>query len=157
LLHSFSAIVIPIYKKGDLKDCENYRGTSLLNSGYKIFPNISKNKLSRYYESILGEEQNGFRKGRSYSDGYFTMKVLLERHRKFNMKTHVAFVDLKKAFDRVNRTKLPEILQNENIPQQIIQNIYNLYKTNFISVKIEDRKSEWKVIDKAADFHQYSS
>jgi hypothetical protein len=44
-------------------------------------------------------------------------------------------------------TKLLEIPQNDSIPQQIIQNIYNIYKTNLISVKIEDRKSEWKVID----------
>jgi sorting nexin-29 len=71
------ASVIPIYKKGDRKDCENYRGISLLNSRYKIYANIIKNKLSRYYGSILGEEKNGFHKGRSYIDGYFTMKMLL--------------------------------------------------------------------------------
>jgi hypothetical protein len=70
------------------------------------------------------------------------MKILLEKHREFNMETHIAFVDLKKAFDRINRTKLFEILQNDNILQQIIQNIYNLYKTILILVKIEDRKSE---------------
>jgi hypothetical protein len=46
----------------------------------------------------------------------------------------------------MNRPKLLEMLQNDNIPQHI-QNIYNLYKTNLILVKIEDRKSEWKVID----------
>jgi hypothetical protein len=94
-----------------------------LNSRYKIYVNIIKKKLSRYYESILGKEQNGFRKGWSCSDGYLTMKILLEKHREFNMETHIAFVDLKKAFDKINRTKLLEILQNDNIPQQIIQNI----------------------------------
>jgi hypothetical protein len=115
----------------------------VLNSAYKICINIIKNKLSRYYESILGEEQNGFRKGWSCSDGYFTMKTLLGKHREFDMKTHIAFVDLKKVFNRVNKTKQFEILQNDNNPQQIIQNIYNLWKkANLISVKIEDRKSE---------------
>jgi hypothetical protein len=99
----------------------------LLNSVYKIYTNIIKNKLSRHYESILWEEQNGFRKDRSCSDGYFTMKTLLQKHRDFNIKTHITFVDLKKkAFNRVNRNKLLEILPNDNIPQQIIQNIYNL-------------------------------
>ena len=48
---------------------------SLLNTGCKIFSAIIKNKLNRY-ENILGEEQNGFRKGRSCCDGYFTMKLL---------------------------------------------------------------------------------
>jgi hypothetical protein len=29
------AIIIPVFEKGNIKDCENYRG-NLLNSGYKI-------------------------------------------------------------------------------------------------------------------------
>jgi hypothetical protein len=82
---------------------------------------------------MLEEKQNGFRKGRSHV--VMSMKILLEKYREFNMETHIAFAGLKKAFDRVNRTKLLEIFQNDNIPQQIIQNIYNLYKTNLISVK----------------------
>jgi hypothetical protein len=75
------------------------------------------------------------------------MKILLEKHREFNVEAHIAFVDLKKAINRVNRTKLLEFLQNDKICQQIIQNIYNLYKSNLILVKAEDIKSELKVSD----------
>jgi sorting nexin-29 len=57
------AIIVPLHKKGDIKKCENYRGISLLNSGYKIYANIIKNKLYEYYKGKLGEEQNGFRRG----------------------------------------------------------------------------------------------
>jgi hypothetical protein len=114
---------------------------------YKIYANITKNKSSRHYQSILGEEQKYFHTGQSCSNRNFTIKILLEKHREFNMEIHIAFVDLRKAFNRVNRTKLLEILQNDNIPQQITQNIYNLYRTNMISVTTEDRKSEWKVND----------
>jgi hypothetical protein len=49
-----------LHKKGDIKKCENYRGISLLNSGYKIYANIIKNKLYEYYKGKLGEKQNGF-------------------------------------------------------------------------------------------------
>jgi hypothetical protein len=38
------AIVIAIHKKGYRKNCENYRGISLLNSGYNIYANVIKNK-----------------------------------------------------------------------------------------------------------------
>jgi len=85
------SLVIPIHKSGNRNNCDNYRGISLLNAGYKIFANIIRNKLYSYYEQILGEEQNGYRKGRSCCDGYFTMKILIEKHREFNKETHNRF------------------------------------------------------------------
>jgi hypothetical protein len=75
------------------------------------------------------------------------MKILIEKHHEFNMETHIAFVDFKKAFHRVNRKELLRILASDQVQQQTIQNIYNLYKTNLISVKIEDKLSEWREIN----------
>jgi hypothetical protein len=51
---------------------------------------------------------------------YFTMKILIEKHREFNMETHIAFVDFKKAFDRINRKELLRILASDQVPQQTI-------------------------------------
>jgi hypothetical protein len=31
-----------------------------------MYANIIKKKLNKYYDNIIGEEQNGFRKGRSF-------------------------------------------------------------------------------------------
>jgi hypothetical protein len=58
-----------------------YRGISLLNTGYKIYASIIKNKLTKFYENLIGE-QNGFRKGRSCSDGYFSLKLIIEKHKR---------------------------------------------------------------------------
>jgi hypothetical protein len=116
----------------------------VLNTGYKICADIIKNKLNKYYDNVIGEEQNGFQKGRSWCDVYFTMKILIEKHCEFNMETHIAFVDFKKAFNRINRKELLRILASDQVPQQTIQNVYNLYKTNLISVKIEDKLSDWR-------------
>jgi hypothetical protein len=78
------AIVIPIHKKGDVKNQENYRGNSLLNSGYKIYASIITSKLTEHYNKI-GEEQNRFRKGRSCSDGYFPLKMIIQKHWELNI------------------------------------------------------------------------
>jgi hypothetical protein len=57
-------------------------------------------------ETILLEEQNGFRIGRSCIDNVFIIKQTIEKRGEFNLKTHMAFLDLEKAFDRVNRNQL---------------------------------------------------
>ena len=52
---------------------------------------------------MLLEEQNGFRIGRSCIDNVFIIKQTIEKRREFNLETHIDFLDLDKAFDRVNR------------------------------------------------------
>jgi len=59
------AIIIPIHKKGDKSNCENYRDISLLNSAYKAFAKILLKRVTPYAEENLDEYQCGFRKGLS--------------------------------------------------------------------------------------------
>ena len=67
------AVMIPIHKKGDKLDCNNYRGISLLSVAYKVFTKIIYNRLLKYTEDIIGEYQCGFRPGRSTIDHIFSI------------------------------------------------------------------------------------
>lgn len=49
------AFVIPTFKKRNLKDCENYRGICLPNSGYETFTRLINSKLEAHYRDILGQ------------------------------------------------------------------------------------------------------
>jgi hypothetical protein len=91
--------VVPIFKKGDRKDPRNYRGISLLNACYKIYAKILNGKLKTYAETFIMEPQNRFRSGRSCIDPIFSIKLLLEKRREFNLETHFLFLDYEKAFD----------------------------------------------------------
>jgi hypothetical protein len=42
------------YKKGDKRDCSNYRGISLLSTTYKILSNILLSRLTPYAKEIIG-------------------------------------------------------------------------------------------------------
>ena len=72
-------IIVPIYKnRGDKLQCKNYRGISLLCTGYKIVTTVLNNRLKKYTEHIIGEYQAGFRTRKSTTDQIFTVKNLLE-------------------------------------------------------------------------------
>jgi hypothetical protein len=59
------SIICPIHKKGDVMECANCRGVSLLNIAYKILSSILFMRISPFSESITGNYQCGFRKNRS--------------------------------------------------------------------------------------------
>ena len=54
------SIIVPIHKEEDKKDCNNYRGISLLPSTYKILSNILLSRLVPYEKEIIGDYQCGF-------------------------------------------------------------------------------------------------
>lgn len=66
-------IIFPLYKKGPPELAQNYRGISLVNSGYKLYASIIKKRLSVFVEKnvILPDCQNGFRAKRSTIDNIY--------------------------------------------------------------------------------------
>jgi len=54
------SIIVPIHKKGDKADCNNYRGISILPTTYKILSNILLSRLIPYAEEVIGDHQCGF-------------------------------------------------------------------------------------------------
>jgi hypothetical protein len=55
------SITVPIHKKVDKTDCNNYRGISLLSTSYKMLSNILLSRLSPYIDEITRDHQCGFR------------------------------------------------------------------------------------------------
>jgi hypothetical protein len=43
-----NAVINPIFKKGNRKEPKNYRGTSILNTCYKIYSKILNMELQKY-------------------------------------------------------------------------------------------------------------
>jgi hypothetical protein len=127
-------VICPIFKKANKWDCNNYRGISLLNVAYKVYANIITRRLNIINEYILSEEQCGFRKGRSYSDCIFITEQLIQKRREFNLSTYVLFVDCEKAFDRVPRGKMWNIMKNKGFPDHIVKAVRGLYINTRIKI-----------------------
>ena len=74
------ATIIPILKKGNLSNCNNWRGIALLNVVGKMVAKVIQKRLQRLAEQRLPEAQCGFpTKGHSCSDMIFTVCQLMEK------------------------------------------------------------------------------
>ena len=59
---------------------------------------------------------------------------------------YLCFIDYEKAFDKVQHEKMIKLLDNQNIGQENIRIIRNLYWTQEAALKIEDCISNWTAI-----------
>jgi hypothetical protein len=73
------SVIVPIHKKGDKTDCNNYQGISLLPTPYKILSNILLAMLNHYVNEIIGDYQYGFCCNRSTVDQIFYIGQTLEK------------------------------------------------------------------------------
>jgi Notch-like protein len=69
------SIAKPVYKKGDRKNCSNYRPISLLTSFSKVFEKAIYIRFTKYLlnNNILSESQYGFRKGFTTENAIFKL------------------------------------------------------------------------------------
>ena len=138
------AVVVPIWKKkGSKRDCSTYRGISLLSHTGKIYAKILEQRTRAIVEPLLSEAQFGFRKGRGCTDAIFALRQLCERACEYNRQLHLVFVDQEKAFDRVNRDKLWEVLELYGVKGQLLDNIRAIYANSKSAVRTASGTSNW--------------
>ena len=114
-------------KKGDLSLPENYRGIMLLEAAYKIVTIILHERLLPIEEGLDHETQCGFRPGRGCTDGVFTVKLAMKKRREHGLESWILFIDLVKAFDRVPRELLWDVLSKFGVPPKLIRLLQSLH------------------------------
>ena len=99
------SVFIPIPKKGNVKECSNYRTTALISHTSKVMLKILQARLQQYVNHELPDVQGGFRKGRGTRDQTTNIRWIIEKAREFQ-KNIYCFIDYAKAFDCVDHNKL---------------------------------------------------
>jgi hypothetical protein len=138
-----NSIIIPIFKKGDNNNPDNYRGIALTSVLSKVYTYILNKRLTEWSnkESKLLEEQAGFRSGYSTIDHIFTLYALVQKYLLRNTKLFVAFVDFRKAFDSVNRNALWNVLRQHGINSKLYKALKSVYNSVLASVRVDCKYS----------------
>ena len=90
------AAFIPITKKGNAKECSNYRTIALISHTSKIMLKILQARLQQYVTHELLDVQAGFRKGRGTRDQIANIHWIIEKAREFQKNTYFRFMTVLK-------------------------------------------------------------
>ena len=75
------ACMVPLYKgKGDMYECSNFRGISLLRVVGKVYGRVLINRIRDKTENVSAKVQGGFRRGRGCTDQIFTVRQIREKY-----------------------------------------------------------------------------
>ena len=121
------SVFIPISKKGNAKECSNYRTITLISHASQVMLKIRQARLQQYMNHELPDVQAGFRKGRGTRDQIVNTRWIIEKAREFQKNIYFCFIDYAKAFDCVDHHKLWKILQEMGIPDRLTYLLRNLY------------------------------
>ena len=119
------AKIIPVYKKGDKTNLNNYRPIALLPVLSKVFEKVVNSQLNKIIEAkFIDDNQFGFRSGHSTEDA--VIKFIDQIEKDLALKRHVVtvYVDVSKAFDSCDHSILLRKIKRTGLDQKGI----NLFK-----------------------------
>ena len=98
-------IIVPVSKKENMRNVNNYRGITLTSIFSKIFSHILDDRLRSYVEdnNYLNASQYGFRENKSTTNCIFILKSIIDSTENAGKKLFCTFIDFRKAFDLVYR------------------------------------------------------
>ena len=100
------SVFISVPKKGNAKECSNYRTIVLISHTHRVMLKIFQARLQQYMNHELPDVQGGFRKGTGTRDQIANIRWIIEKPREFQKNIYFCFIDYAKAFDCVDHNKL---------------------------------------------------
>jgi len=103
--------MIALKKKPQATKCNEYRTISLIAHTAEIVTKILRRRIEKKIEEVLGEDQFGFSRGKGTIDAIGMLRIISDRTLELGEDLCVSFINWKQAFDRVNWTKLMQMLK----------------------------------------------
>lgn len=112
-----------IHKKGPTLDPNNYRGISIASMLPKLFDGILNSRFNTWYRPCL--EQAGAQSGRGCAEQLLTLRLYIDIAKRQRKTLYVLFVDYIKAYDKLNRQKLLNMLADHGCGDSFLRALGN--------------------------------
>ena len=137
--------VIPIYKKGDRLDLNNYRPISIVPTVSKVFEIVLNQQIVHYFEnhSLFNHNQYGFHAGRSTTDALINFIKNCFSNLESNNMVISRFFDLTRAFDTISQDIILDKLSFYGFDVCSVNLLKSYLNRRFQSVFINDKFSQF--------------
>ena len=88
------SLFILIPKKGNDKECSDYRTIALISHASKVMLKILQASLQQYMNCELPDVQAGFKKDRGTRDQIANIRWIMEKPRQFQKNIYFCFIDI---------------------------------------------------------------
>jgi hypothetical protein len=93
----------------------DFRGIALLEVIYKLISSIINRRLAKALNNKFHDAIHGFREGRGTGTATIEAKLLMQLAARSNKPLHMVFMDLKKAYDTLDRDRTMKILKGYGV------------------------------------------
>lgn len=137
-------VVVPIWKRGERNVVSNYRGVTLTSTAYKIYASILNKEIVKDLDEKegWGRTQAGFRKNRGTIGNIRILKHIIGRRISKGEKVWAFFIDLKAAFDKLDREILWDMMRRRGISEVLIERVKEIYEETRCRVKIYEKETK---------------
>ena len=136
------SVYVPIYKRGDNKECGNYRTIALISHASKVLLRVIQRRLEVFLIPELPIKQAGFRRGRGTRDHIANLMWVMEKAREHRRDLYMCFIDYQKVFDCVDHERLWVILRVMGVPVHLIVLLRRLYANQEATIRTEFGETE---------------
>jgi len=113
----------------------------------KVFASVLLNKVCDQLLSRRRLEQSGFTLSRSTVDGIITLNTFIQTKKEFQRPLWIAFVDLKVAFDSVDRKALWCLFRSYGLDNKVVDLMEALYTDTCSCVNVDGVMSDCFAVD----------
>ena len=142
------SVFIPIPKKGNAKECSNYRTIALISHASKVMlARLLQARLQQYMTHELSDVQAGFRKGRGTRDQITNIHWIIKKARVPEKTSTSALLTTSKPLT-VWITKNWKILKEMGLSDHLTCLLRNLYAGQEATVRTGNGTTDWFQIGK---------
>lgn len=122
--------------KGAHNEYKNYRPITLLSVTGKVFGHVLLARLQSLLDKVHQPQQSDFTNSRSTLDAILTLWLFSEIHREYCKPLNIVYIDLKAAFDSVDKEALWKALTGIRVPNILLDLAQKLHHVTTSRVRL---------------------